>query len=374
MKHYITVCAAVLAVGTLAVSCSKQEQQAGAQVPEVEVLTMVPSASELANRFPAIIKGKTDIEIRPQVSGFITKVCVDEGQQVRKGQTLFIIDQVQFQAAVEQARAAVNSARAAVNTAQSNERNQKMLFDKGIISQTQWQNAADQLAQAQAGLAQAQAALTTAQKNLSYTTVTSPSDGVVGSIPSREGSLASPSSVQPLTTVSDINEVYAYFSLTEKDILKLTGNGSTTIAQALAAMPEVRLQLADGYMYPLSGKVSTIAGINDNTTGSASVRALFKNTNEMLRSGSTGTIIIPDSRDSALLVPQNATYEVQDKRFVLLVNAQDSTVAAPIEILDINDGRNFVVTSGLSKGDRIVVEGVGTSIRPGMQIKVKGQK
>lgn len=364
----LTLASAMLGVG--AVACSKDAQTAQQQAaPQIEVITLAPSVSELNSSFPAIIKGKTDIEIRPQVSGFITKVCVDEGQQVTKGQTLFIIDQVQFQAAVEQARAAVNSAKAAVNTAQSNERNQRMLFDKGIISQTQWQNAADQLAQAQAGLAQAQAALTTAQKNLSYTVVTSPSNGVVGSIPSREGSLASPSSAVPLTTVSDVNQVYAYFSLNEKDLLDLTDNGAKTLTQALAEMPEVQLQLANGTMYPLPGKVATVAGVNDNATGSASVRALFENTNGMLRSGSTGQIIIPNNNNEALLVPQKATFEIQDKKFVYVVNDSNMTVSRPVEVLEINDGRNYVITAGLEPGERVVVEGVGTSVRDGMPIQ-----
>lgn len=351
-------------------SCSNDQQGAAQQGPAaIEVVTVQPSDSELSSAFPAQIKGKTDIDIRPQVSGFITKVHVDEGQRVRKGQTLFTIDQVQYQAAVEQARAAVNSANAAVNTAVSNERNQRMLFDKGIISQTQWQNAADQLAQARAGLAQAQAALTSAQKNLSYTVVTAPSDGVVGSIPNREGSLASPSSAQPLTTVSDINQVYAYFSLNEKDILDLTAAGNKTLEQALAEMPDVQLQLANGTVYPLNGRVATVSGVIDNATGAAVVRALFDNTNQMLRSGSTGKVIIPNVHKDAIVIPQKATFELQDRKFVYTLNDSNMTVSTPIEILDINDGQNYVVLNGLKAGDRVVVEGVGTSVRDGMPIK-----
>lgn len=370
-KMYTNIVAAVAlitATGALT-GCGKSQESAQQEAPAIEVLTVQPGNSELANTFPAVIKGKTDIEIRPQVSGFITKVCVDEGQQVHKGQTLFIIDQVQYQAAVNQAKAAVNSARAAVNTAKSNEANQRMLFDKGIISQTQWQNAADQLAQAQAGLAQAQASLTQAQKNMSYTIVTAPSNGVVGTIPNREGSLASPSSAQPLTTVSDVNEVYAYFSLNEKDLLALTDNGSKTLAQALAEMPEVKLRLANGEIYPLPGKVATVAGINDNATGSASVRALFKNTNGMLRSGSTGQIIIPNNNSAALMVPQSATFEIQDKKFVYVLGDSSKVTGRPIEVLDINDGQNYVVVSGLSAGETIAVEGIGTVVREGMVIQ-----
>ena len=359
--------ATIAGLSTMAVSCGKKQDQAAQQqqAPSIEVITVAPGTSELANSF----KGKTDIEVRPLVSGFITKVCVDEGQQVKKGQTLFILDQVQYQAAVQQAVASVNSAKAAVNTAQSNERNQKMLYDKGIISVTQWQNSADQLAQAKAGLAQAQAALTTARKNLSYTVVTAPSNGVVGTIPNREGSLASPQSAVPLTTVSDVNQVYAYFSLNEKDLLALTDNGQKTVTQALQDMPEVQLRLANGEMYPLMGKVSTVAGSNDNSTGSAQVRALFQNTNGMLRSGSTGQIIIPNINNSALMVPQKATFELQDKRFVYVVNDSNTVTSRPIEVLDINDGQNFVVVEGLQAGERIAVEGVGTVVREGITIQ-----
>lgn len=370
-----TIKAAVFtaAVAVALVGCKKgdNKQAAGAQqqAPAIEVLTIEPSTSELANSFPAVIRGKTDIDIRPQVSGFITKVCVDEGQAVHKGQTLFIIDQVQYQAAVSQAKAAVNSARAAVNTAKSQEANQRMLFDKGIISQTQWQTAADQLAQAQAGLAQAQANLTSAQKNLSFTVVTAPSNGVVGSIPFREGSLASPSMAQPLTTVSDVSEVYAYFSLTELDILKMTNNGEISLAQALAQLPAVQLRLANGDIYRHPGKVATISGTNDNATGSASVRALFPNDNGVLRSGATGQIVIPNVNNSALLVPQKATFEIQDKKFVLVLGDSCKLHSTPIEILDINDGQNYVVTAGLEPGQTIAVEGVGNVVRDGSVIQ-----
>jgi membrane fusion protein (multidrug efflux system) len=371
MTFKISAVALTALASVCAISCSSNGQDGAAQTeaPAIEVLTVEPTSSELSNSFPAIIKGKTDIDIRPQVSGFITKVHVDEGQRVVKGQVLFTIDQVQFQAAVDQARAAVNSAQAAVNTAQSNERNQRMLYDKGIISQTQWQNAADQLAQAKAGLVQAQAGLTNAQKNMSYTLVKAPCDGVVGSIPNREGSLASPSSVQPLTTVSDISQVYAYFSLNEKDLLSLTNQGEKTLEQALSEMPAVQLKLANGEIYPSTGKIATVSGVIDNTTGAASVRALFDNTNGMLRSGSTGNIIIPNVSNDVIIIPQKATTDLQEKKFVYVVNDSNLAVMTPIEILDINDGANYVVTGGLKAGDKIVVEGVGTQVKDHMAIK-----
>lgn len=349
-------------------SCSKQ-QAMPQQVPAIEVMAVDTTSEDLNTYYPAIIRGKTDIAIRPQVSGFITKVHVDEGQHVRKGQVLFTIDQVQYQAAVEQARAAVNSAQAAVNTAASNERNQKMLYEKNIISQTQWQTASDALAQARAGLAQAQAALVSAQKNLSYTIVTAPSDGIVGSIPQREGSLASPSSTQPLTTISDNSQVYAYFSLNEKELLKLTDNGQYSLDERVGRLPEVGLVLADGSTYPQKGRVATVSGVIDNTTGAAQVRALFDNSNGMLRSGSTGNVVIPTHSNNIILVPQKATFEIQDMKYVYTVNDTNGTVPTQVKVLDLNDGKNYVVTDGLKPGDRVVVEGVGTKVRDNMKIQ-----
>lgn len=339
-----------------------------APAPEIATITLSPQNADLQNSFPATIKGKTDIEIRPQVTGFITKVHVDEGQHVRKGQVLFTLDQVTFNAAVEQARAAVNSAQTAVNTAKMTADNKKALLDKNIISAYEYQLSENSLQQAVAQLANAKAALASAQKNLAYTVVTSPSDGVVGTIPNREGSLASPSSAQPLTTVSDNSQVYAYFSLTEKDLLNLVGEGERSIDAAIKAMPDVQLKLSDGTLYPISGKVATVSGVIDNSTGASSVRALFNNPNGVLRSGGTGQVIIPDSKESVIVIPQKATFELQDRRFAYIVNDSNKIVSTPITVDTNNDGKNFVVTSGLKAGDRIAIEGVGTKLSDGMTI------
>lgn len=367
----MSVAFAGLALSSAFTACSGKDQSAamaGAQsAPQIAVQTVSPEDSELAKTYPATIKGKTDIAIRPQVTGFITKVHVDEGQHVRKGQVLFTLDQVQFQAAVSQAEAAVNSARTALNTAQITEQNKKMLLEKNIISEYEWQMAANSLAQAKAQLAQAEAGLVTARKNLAYTVVTSPSDGVVGTIPNREGSLASPSSAQPLTTVSDNSEVYAYFSLTEKDLLELNEKGS--IEAGIKEMPAVDLVLADGSVYPVKGKVATVSGVIESSTGAASVRALFDNPEGRLRSGSTGTISIPVINKNVIIIPQKATFEVQDKRFVYTLNDSNKTVTTPVQVQNVSDGKSFVVLSGLKPGDRVVTEGVGTKVREGMAIQ-----
>lgn len=361
------------AILTLA-SCSGKGDQAAQmaamqnQAPELAVVTVAPGSSDLSNAYAATIKGKVDVDVRPLVSGFVTKVHVDEGQYVKKGQTLFTLDQVTYQAAVEQAQAQVASAQTAVNSAKLTADNKKLLYDKNIISDYEYQLALNQLATAQSQLATSQAALTSARKNLSYTVVTAPVSGYVGSIPGREGTLASPSMVQPLTSVSDNSEVYAYFSLTEKDILAMT-QGDHSLNAAVSQMPDVQLRLADGTIYPLTGKVATVSGVVDPSTGASSVRARFANPDGVLRSGSTGLILIPNHAENVILIPQRATFEVQDRRFVYVLNDSNKTVSTPITVSPLDDGQNYVVTAGLEPGQRVVVEGVGTKVRPDMIIK-----
>lgn len=350
-------------------SCGGTQQQQQAPAPEIATITVATGNSELNRTYPATIKGKADIDIRPQVTGFITKVHVDEGQKVRKGQVLFTLDQVQYQAAVAQAQAAVKVAETAVATAQLTTNNKKSLFEKNIISEYEYKLSENSLAQAEAQLAQANANLVNARKNLSYTMVTAPSNGVVGSIPNRVGALASPSMAQPLTTVSDNSQVYAYFSLTEKDILNLTNNGSISLDEAIAAMPAVNLRLADGTTYGVSGKIATVSGVIDQSTGAASVRAAFDNPAGMLRSGSTGSVVIPYTENDVIIIPQKATFEIQDKKYVYLVNDSNKTTSSPIEVFEINDGQEYIVTNGLKAGDKIVVEGVGTTVKDGLTIK-----
>ncbi len=370
----LTLTAGIFGIGCcLLSSCGGKSAPAGAasaHAPEIAVITVEPTDAEFQSSYPATIKGKTDIAIRPQVTGFITAVHVDEGQRVHQGQPLFTIDQVQFQAAVDQAEANVNSARSAVSTAEITEQNKKHLLEKNIISNTEWQLAANQLAQARATLAQAEAALVTARKNLSYTVVKAPSEGVVGTIPNREGSLASPSSAQPLTTISDNSQVYAYFSMSERDLLELT-DGGASVNERIGALPAVKLQLADGSIYPVEGRVATLSGMIDNTTGAASARALFDNPGGRLRSGNTGQVLIPRSNHGVLTVPQRATYEVQDLRYVYVLNDSNAAVSKQITVEPYSDGQTFVVTSGLNPGDRVVVEGVGTVVRPGIVVTPK---
>lgn len=336
--------------------------------PEYAVMTVDTSAVDLNTSYSAKLRGKQDIEIRPNVSGFITKLCVDEGATVKKGQTLFIIDPVQYEEAVKVAEAAVNVAKANVATAELTAENKRELARKNIISQYDLQTAENSLASQKANLAQAEAQLINARKNLSYTRVTSPSNGVVGKIPFRVGSLVGPTTAVALTTVADVSEIIAYFSLNEKEVMALTKNNDGKTSKTIEEMPEVELQLPDGSIYPYKGKIITVSGIFDDATGSASVRAAFPNKENLLRSGGSGVVLIPEKDNEALVIPQNAVSEIQDKRYVFVVTDSSTVAQTEIQVLSINDGQQFVVTSGLKPGDRIVTEGVGTTVRNNMKI------
>lgn len=365
------VLASLLASGALVLPSCKgnSAEQQSAQAPELAVMTMTMTDATLETPFPATLEGENDVEIRPQVSGFITKVCVEEGDAVKKGQLLFTIDQVQLQAAVDQAQAAVAVAQANVNTATTNANNNKILYDKNIISQSAYQTSVDALNSAKAGLQQAQAGLTSARKNLSYSNVTAPAAGVVGVIDFKAGALVSPSSL--LTMLSNNTSMEANFSLTEKDVLALTDGGKNSVADAIKSLPEVSLQLANGEIYPYKGKIISISGVLNQSTGSANAKAAFPNPDGMLRTGNTGKVLIPAIHNGAMLVPQKATYEVQDMKFVFVVNDSAQLVSRNITVAPENDGKNYIVTSGLNPGDVVLTEGVGISAREGMVISPK---
>lgn len=339
-------------------ACQKQEQQTGA-APECAVMTVQPSSVDLKTTFPATIRGRQDIEIRPQISGFITKLCVDEGALVKKGQTLFLINPTEYQAAVNTAQAAIKVAEANLATQEITVNSKRELLKKNIISEYDMQMAENTLASMKANLAQSKAQLVTAKQNLAYTTITSPSDGIVGIIPYRVGSLVSSATAEPLTVVSDISKMYAYFSMTEKELLEQTKKSGNDRA-VIESMPELDLQLIDGSIYDQKGKVETISGVIDATTGSVSVRAAFANPKGILKSGGTGKILLPYKSENALVVPQTATYEIQDKKFVYVLQKDGTVKSTEVEVLDVNDGKNYIVTAGLKSGDQIALENVST--------------
>ena len=351
----------------LAFSCGNS-QQGGMPALSLAVMTVEPTSQELNSAYPATIKGQQDIEIRARVSGYITKLCVDEGAVVHKGQPLFLIDAVPYQKAVQAAEAAVEVAKANVATTQLTVDSKTELHAQNIISDYDLQTAKNSLASAKAALAQAEAQLASARNDLSYTTITSPSDGVVGTIPFRVGSLVGTTTQEPLTVVSDINKMFVYFSMNEKQLLALTRQKDGSVNSMIGAMPEVQLQLADGTMYPAKGKIETLSGVIDLSTGAVQMRATFPNAQRLLRSGGTGTVLIPSVLDSALLIPQSATYEVQDKKFDYVLGDSSKVKNTEITVFPLDNGKQYVVTSGLKPGEQVVVEGVAT-LRDGMPIQ-----
>ena len=361
------ITAAIATIGLLVMtSCGGSSDQAESyQAPDIAVLTTSFSPADHELSFPAILQGKTDIEIRPQVTGFIIKVHVYEGQVVKKGQPLFTIDQVQYKAAVSQAAANVSAAKTEVNKAKLTVQNKRRLFEKDIISAFEMEIAESDLKNAQSMLVNAQASLASAQQNLDYTVVKAPSNGVVGKLPLREGSLASPSNPEPLTTVSDNSQIYVIFSVTEKDLLYLSENGKVSLNEAIKMAPPVKLQTADGSVYPVEGKIETISGLIDNATGAASVRAIFNNPAGILRSGGTGNLVIPIHLDSVIVIPQKATFELQDRRMVYVLGDSNKLATRVVKVEPLKGGQDFVVQEGLKVGEVIAVEGVGSTIGDG---------
>ena len=334
---------------------------------EFPVETIGSNSASLQSTYPATIKGIQDVEVRPKVSGFITKVYVHEGQAVKTGQLLFTIDSETYQAAVRQAQASVNTARAQLNTARLTFENNKKLYDKKVIGQYELSTAQNSYATAQAALAQAQAALASAKETLSWCRVVSPTSGVVGSLPYKAGALVSASSPDPLTTVSDVSIVEVFFSMSEGDILNMTRT-SGSVSAALKELPSVKLQLVNGTLYNHPGKVVKTSGVINQSTGAYSLIAHFANPERILKSGGAGQIIIPRTNNHAIVIPQEATSSVQDKLFVYKVGKDNKVYYTEIKVNPQNDGNTYIVTSGLSVGDRIVVKGL-TKLSDKMEIK-----
>lgn len=351
----------------VAVSCSQAPAPRGEA--EYSVMTVSTTEATIPTTHSATIRGRQDIAIYPQVSGTISKLCVNEGEVVRKGQLMFVIDQVPYKAALQTAEANVAAAKAGVATAQLTYNSKKELFAKKVISQFDLSTSENQLLTAKAQLAQAEAQRVNAANNLSYTEVKSPSNGVVGVLPFRVGALVGPSMPQPLTTVSDNSEMYVYFSLTENQLLDLTREYGS-MDKAIAALPTVSLVLNDGTTYDKPGRIESISGVIDSSTGSVQLRAVFPNEGRLLHSGSSGNVVLPHTHRDVVIVPQSATFEIQDKVFVYKVIDGVAT-SQNIVVSGQNNGREYIVLSGLNPGEVIVTEGVGL-MREGTPIKAKG--
>ncbi len=351
-------------------SCGKQANSGGDKDEPQPYKTQVLAEqdAQLETIYPVTIKGKEDIEIRPRIDGFIDAIYVDEGSVVKKGQSLFLINSPSATQALTTAKASVESAQAQVNTAQVNVDRIKPLAEKGIVSYTQLNTYENALLSAKASLAQAKAQLANAQATVSWTQVASPVDGVVGAINYRLGSLVSSSNV--LTTVANTSNVFAYFSLNEKALTEFLGTlEGNTQAEKIKNAPEITLILADGTTYEEKGKLETITGVINITTGTANFRAEFPNKLGHLRSGTSGKISIPRTLHNVFVIPQAATFSQQDKILVYKVQG-DSVIQKTISAHGMPDGKSFAVTDGLVSGDKIVSSGVAT-LSNGKKIKAE---
>ena len=331
---------------------------------EFPVVTVGTSSSSTQQTYPATIKGVQDVQISPKVQGFITQINVKEGQTVGAGQVLFVLDNATYQAQVRQAQASVNTAQAACNTSKLSYENSQKLFENKVIGDFELQSATNQYEQAKASLSLAQAALASAKEMLSFCYVKSPAAGVVGTLPFKKGALVNTASV--LTTVSNNSQMEVYFSLTEKDALAMAQAEGGQNA-AMGAMPSVQLKLADGTIYAHEGKVTKMSGVIDAATGSVQVIALFPNPERMLKSGGSGSIIIPKSNNDAIVIPQACVSEVQNKKFVYTLGKDNKVKYTEIKVDPQNDGNNYVVTEGLKVGDKYVTNGI-TKLSDNMEI------
>lgn len=351
-------------------SCKQQPaQQQQAQASVYPLLKLAPENRTLSVSHSAVIKGKQYVEIRPQVSGIITDVLVKEGANVRKGETLFIIDTIPYAAAYRQAVASVRAAEAQKATAKLTLDGSQELYKEKVISDFELQTAVNNFNTAVASLAQAQAQEATAANNLSFTKVKSPVNGSAGMTSIRVGTLVNANMAESLINVTDNSQMYAYFSLPEKEVLSLISQFGS-IEKTIASYPEVSLTLVDGTVCE-HGKIDVISGILDEGTGTVSLRAVFDNNDGKIISGAAANINIPYEKTGCIVIPQKATFEIQDKIFAYKV-IDGKAVSAQIKVFGVNDGKEYIVEEGLEEGDIIVAEGAGL-LREGTPIAAAPQ-
>ena len=341
------------------------------ETSDYKTLTVKLENRTLMQGYSARLDGQQVVEVRPQVSGLITRICIDEGQKVRKGQVLFVIDQVPYQAALAEATANVKSAEANLATAKLNLESTEVLREKNVVQDYDLNAARNELTVAEAALAQAQAQEMSARNNLSYTEVKSPVDGIASMIAYRVGALVSSSISEPLVTLSDDSNVYAYFSLNESQITSLTEQYGS-LDEFMKRMEDVELQMAGGKMYGEKGHISAVSGIVTTGTGTVVLRADFPNDRGLLRSGGSATVMVPTTLAQAVVIPQSATYELQNKTFVYKV-VNGKAQSAPVTLYRLNNGTEYVVEEGLQPGDVIIAEGAGL-VKEGVNVNIKQGK
>lgn len=348
--YLMTLCCLPLLAG-----CGEKKQDMPGE--KYKILTVTTTNQTLQSTYPATLRGRQAVEVRPQVSGTITQICINEGDAVQRGQVLFIIDQVPYKAALETALANVKSAEAKLQTARLTANSKEELYREKVVSDFDRQTARNELLEAEAALAQAKAEETNARNNLSYTEVKSPVDGVASMIPYRVGALVNSSISEPLVTVSDDQEMYAYFSMAESQMLDLIQQYGS-LEEACQKLPPVSLTMSNGKPYQETGRIDAISGTVDPSTGGVTLRATFPNQKHWLRNGGGATISVPTEHKDCIIIPQSATYELQNRVFTWKV-VDGKTQSAPITIYKYNDGETYIVLSGLNKGDIIIAEGAG---------------
>ncbi|GGI25185.1 efflux RND transporter periplasmic adaptor subunit [Pedobacter mendelii] len=353
----------LLIIATLSiilVSCkSSPDQSAAAPPPPVLPVSLVNESSETTFiEYPASIQGAVDIDVRPQVSGYLQSVLVDEGAYVSAGQTLFKINENPYREALNNAKASLHASEAAISNAQLEVDKLTPLVQNKVVSEFQLKTAKTAYKIAQANSEQAKASVASAQINLGYTSVKATVSGYIGRIPKKQGSLVSPTDQIPLTQLSDIHEVHVYFALAENDFNSFNANyPGKTPADRIKHLPAVELVLADNSIYPIKGKIDMIDGQFDKNTGAITLRASFPNTSGTLRSGNTGKLRLGLKHDDAILIPQSATVEMQDKVFVFALNKGNKVTKMPITIIG-KSGNNYLVKDGVKSGDQIVLSGL----------------
>ncbi|WP_440430098.1 efflux RND transporter periplasmic adaptor subunit [Pedobacter sp. SAFR-022] len=349
-----------LALALLLFACQRQEklQVSSTVVQALPVLTINSSSENTLLEYPALIEGAVDLEIRPQVSGSIEKVFVNEGALVQKGQPLFKINELPFREALNNAKATLQSAKAAAQNAQLEIDKLTPLVANKVVSDFQLKSAKAAHAAALASVEQAKAGIATAEINLGYTLIKAPVTGYVGRLPKKQGSLVGADDPVPLTRLSDAHEVHVYFSLSEDDFINFNERyAGKTVAERIRNIPGVSLLLADNTVYPKKGKLDMIDGQFDKQTGAITLRATFPNEDGLLRSGNTGKIQLIMTHENALSVPQEATVEIQDKIFIFSVDKENKVSKQPITVLGTS-GTNYLVRNGIKAGDRIVLKGM----------------
>lgn len=362
MKRIIIIVAIVLVAGLAfyGFSGSGEGQAPAPQAVSVPVLTIGQGQAVTYQEYPVTVEGRVNVEIRPQVDGYLDKVFVDEGAFVKAGQPIFKINENRYRELLNNAQGSLNAAEGALMNAKLEVEKMTPLVEGKVVSEYQLKNAKASVKIAEANKKQAEAAVASAKINLGYTLITAPVNGYITRLPKKQGSLVSAADPTPLTLLSDIDEVYAYFSIGEADFIafkeKYEGN---TLNDKLKKLPPVTLVMADNSEYEQKGKIDMVDGQFDRTTGAITLRASFPNAKGLLRSGNTGRVKLGISHANAIVVPQAATAEIQDKVFVYVVDKNNKVTRTPITISG-KTGTDYLIKEGLKAGDRIVYKGFET--------------